>query len=142
MAVGAVAPSVGRRQRAAREPSSRSIESLSVPGGPVAGVLDEKLARASGPVDVWVTLADAPVAAAASTLVASRMATGGREQTQGLRSLREAPQAMREALRAHRVSVVSRQNTAAGRLHSLGGVGLGRVNVAHNAIAVRIAASR
>ena len=124
------------------DPSSRSAGSLALPGATVSGVLDKQLARATGPVEVWVTLAEPSVAAAANTLAASTLATGDREQTQSLRALRAAPQAMRDALRSHRSSVMSRQNAAASRMSSLGAVELGRVHMAHNAIAVRVDASR
>ena len=124
------------------DPSSRSAQSLSLPGGSIAGVLDKQLAGATGTVDVWVTLSDAPVAAVASTLANSALAAGDREQTQGLRALRAAPQAMRDALRAHRAGLMSRQAAAATRLSGLGAVELGRVHMAHNAIAVRVDASQ
>ncbi len=124
------------------DPSSRSAESLALPGAAVSGVLDKQLARARGPVDVWVTLSGPSVVAAANTLTASTLATGDREQTQSLRTLRTAPQGLRDALRAHRSSLLSRQDAAASRLSSLGAVELGRVNMAHNAIAVRVDASR
>jgi minor extracellular serine protease Vpr len=124
------------------DPSSRSAQSLSLPGGGTSGVLDRQLARATGSVDVWVTLSDAPVAAAATTLASSALLAGDREQTQSLRALRAAPQSMRDALRSHRAALVSNQSAAANRLSSLGAVELGRVQVAHNAIAVRVDASR
>jgi subtilisin family serine protease len=124
------------------DPSSRNAGSLALPGAAVSGVLDKQLARATGPVEVWVTLSDPSVAEAANTLAASTLATGDREQTQSLRALRAAPQAMRDALRSHRSSMMSRQDAAASRLSSLGAVELGRVNMAHNAIAVRVDASR
>lgn len=124
------------------DPSSRSAGSLSLPGGAISGVIDQQLARATGPVEVWVTLSEPSVAAAASTLTSSTLATGDREQTQNLRALRAAPQAVREALRSHRNSVLSRQDAASSRLSSLGAVELGRVNMAHNAIAVRVDASQ
>ncbi|MBC7993312.1 MAG: S8 family serine peptidase [Rhizobacter sp.] len=124
------------------DPSSRSAGSLALPGAAVSGVLDKQLARATGPVEVWVTLSEPSVAAAANTLAASTLVTGDREQTQSLRTLRNAPQGLRDALRSHRSSVMSRQNAAASRLSSLGAVELGRVNMAHNAIAVRVDASR
>jgi minor extracellular serine protease Vpr len=124
------------------DPSARSPQALSIPGGPVSGVIDKQLAGATGTVDVWVNLSDASVAAAARTLTSSALATGGREQAQGLRALREAPQAVRDTLRSHRTGVVSRQSAAASRISGLGGVELGRVHMAHNAIAVRVDASR
>ncbi len=124
------------------DPSARSAQSLSLPGGAVSGVLDRQLARASGTVDVWVTLSDAPVAAAATTLANSALAAGDREQAQGLKALRAAPQAMRDALRSHRAAVMSSQSATSSRLSRLGAVELGRVQMAHNAIAVRVDASQ
>lgn len=124
------------------DPSARTVQSLSLPGGAISGVIDKQLARATGSVDVWVTLSDAPVAAAASTLAASTLATGEREQAQGLSALRAAPQAMRDALRSHRTALMSRQAAAAASFTSLGAVELGRVQMAHNAIAVRVDASK
>ncbi|MEO8151562.1 MAG: S8 family serine peptidase [Rhizobacter sp.] len=120
------------------DPSSRSVQSLSLPGGAVSGVLDKQLARATGSVDVWVTLEDASVAAAATTMANSTLATGDRDQAQGLKALRAAPEAMRTALRSHRAALLSHQDAAAARITSLGGVELGRVHMAHNAIAVRV----
>ncbi|MBX3622396.1 MAG: S8 family serine peptidase [Rhizobacter sp.] len=124
------------------DPSARSVQSLNLPGGAVSGVIDPSLARASGTVDVWVTLSDAPVAAAAATLSRSALATGDREQAQSVRALRSAPEAMRSALRSHRASMMAHQDTAASSIRSLGGTELGRVQMAHNAIAVRVDASR
>ena len=121
---------------------SRSVQSLNLPGGAISGVVDKSLARATGPVEVWVTLSDAPVAAAATTLVRSTQSAGDREQTQSLRSVRTASAGMRSALRAHRADVLSRQASAASSLRSLGATELGRVHMAHNAIAVRVDASR
>ncbi|MBC7954542.1 MAG: S8 family serine peptidase, partial [Cytophagales bacterium] len=124
------------------DPSPRNVQALSLPSGATSGVLDRQLAHATGPVDVWVTLSDPSVAAAASALTSTTLATGEREQAQGLRTLRAAPQAMRDALRSHRSSLMSRQDAASSRLSSLGAVELGRVHMAHNAIAVRVDASR
>ena len=57
----------------------------------MAGVVDKGLANATGSVDVWVTLQDASVAAAASTLLSSQVASGGLEQAQSVKMLRSAP---------------------------------------------------
>jgi subtilisin family serine protease len=124
------------------EPSARSVGSLSLPGGAMSGVIDKQLAGASGPVEVWVTLAEPSVAAAAATLASSALVSGDRDQAQGLRALRTASQGMRDALRAHRTGVMASQAAAASRLNLMGAVELGRVHVAHNAIAVRVDASR
>ncbi|MGY4831788.1 S8 family serine peptidase [Sphaerotilaceae bacterium SBD11-9] len=124
------------------DPSARSVGSLSLPGGAQSGVLDKQLASARGSVDVWVTLSDASVAAAATTLAASTLATGEREQAKSMQALRAAPEGVRTALRSHRAALMSSQSAAASRLQALGAVELGRVHVAHNAIAVRVDASQ
>ncbi len=125
------------------DPAARSTKSLGVPGGRVSGVLDAGLAGATGPVDVWVTLQDASVAAAASTLASSALAVGDREQTQSLKQIRESAQGvMRGALREHRAALIQRQQAAGTRLAALGAQELGRVQLSRNAIAVRIDASR
>jgi minor extracellular serine protease Vpr len=122
--------------------SSRSVHSLKVPGGSIAGVIDKSLSGVTGSVDVWVTLSEAPVAAAASRLTSSTLATGERMQSQGLGSLRAAPEGVHSALRQHRASVLQSQDSTASRIQALGGVELGRVQLAHNAIAVRVDGER
>jgi subtilisin family serine protease len=124
------------------DPSTRTAQSLSVPGNAAAGVVDKRLSRVTGSVDVWVTLSEPSVAAAAAQLASSQLSGTANEQSQTAKALKAAPQAMRDALRTHRSSVLSHQSAAAASLASLGAVELGRVNVAHNAIAVRVDASK
>ena len=116
----------------------RTVKSVALPGGKQE-VLDTRLAKATGSVDVWVTLDDAPVAAAASQLALAASTT---ERTLSVRTLREAPQATREALAAHRKTVLSHQDALQSRLAGFGAKELGRVHMAHNAIAIRVDASQ
>ena len=116
----------------------RTIQQTAVPGGRV-DVLDARLSKVTGAVDVWVTLDDAPVAAAAAQLAIAASTT---ERTLSVKTLREAPQATREALAAHRKTVLSHQDALQSRLTTLGAQELGRVHMAHNAIAVRVDASK
>jgi hypothetical protein len=116
----------------------RTVQQIALPGGR-ADVLDARLSKASGSVDVWVTLDDAPVAAAAAQLAIAASTT---ERTLSVKTLREAPQATREALATHRKSVLSHQDALQSRLSTLGARELGRVHMAHNAIAVRVDASQ
>lgn len=117
---------------------TRTVQQVALPGGK-ADVLDARLARATGAVDVWVTLDDAPVAAAAAQLAA---AASTNERTLSLKTLREAPQATREALASHRKTLLSHQDALQSRLAAVGAKELGRVTMAHNAIAVTVDASK
>ncbi len=96
------------------------------------GALAPSLRQAKGPVDVWVMLAEPSVAARKNQL---------RPQVEG-GSWRVTDDGLRAQLRAHRQTLRDQQATT---LSSLGGVGareLGRVQVAHNAVAVRVDAAR
>ena len=139
---GGSAPQASPDEAPLADPPTRSAQSVAIPGGSMAGVIDKQLANATGSVDVWVTLQDASVAAAASTLMSSQLAGSGLEQAQSVKMLRTAPQAMRTALQSHRAGLLSRQADAATRLSALGAKELGRVQMAHNAIAVRVDASK
>jgi hypothetical protein len=139
---GSSSPQASADEAPLADPPQRSAQSVAVPGGSMAGVVDKGLANATGSVDVWVTLQDASVAAAASTLLSSQVASGGLEQAQSVKMLRSAPASVRTALQAHRAGVLSRQNAAASSLTSLGAKELGRVHMAHNAIAVRVDAAK
>ena len=139
---GSSSPQASPDEAPLADPPQRSAQSVAVPGGSMAGVLDKGLANATGSVDVWVTLQDASVASAASSLLSSQLSTSGLEQAQSVKMLRSAPQSVRTALQAHRASVLSRQNAAASSLSALGAKELGRVHMAHNAIAVRVDAAK
>ena len=139
---GSSSPQASPDEAPLADPPQRSAQSVAVPGGSMAGVLDKGLANATGSVDVWVTLQDASVASAASSLLSSQLSTSGLEQAQSVKMLRSAPQSVRTALQAHRASVLSHQNAAASSLSALGAKELGRVHMAHNAIAVRVDAAK
>ena len=80
---------------------------------------------ASGEVDVWITLADASLGEAT-----------------GPNAKRGAGVLTRGQQRAYATELESRQQALIGRVQALGGRPLARVRKAHNAIAVRIDASR
>jgi len=122
--------------------AGRPAGTPSQPGAALPAVLDRQLAGSSGMVEVWVTLSDAPVAQAAATLSASTQAAGDEGRTKRLQSLRIASEGTRAAVRAHRTAVLSNQTAMARRLAGLGAQELGRVHVAHNAIAVRVDAKQ
>lgn len=105
------------------------------PAGASAARLDGRLRDASGTVEVWVSLEQASLADAQATLA----------EAAGLASARRAALAVgeiRQALATQRRSILSQQAGVSSELTRLGATELGRVNVAHNAIAVRIDASR
>lgn len=117
---------------------SRTAASLALPGGRL-DVLEPRLAQATGPVEVWVSLSDTPVAAAAAQLA---VAASTSERTVSIKSISSASQGTRATLQAHRQTVLSRQDALATRLGALGAKELGRVHMAHNAIAVKVDASK
>ncbi len=101
-----------------------NVSSLQLPG-PVSGVLDSRLLKAHGKVQVWVQLTDAPLAVAA-----------GRNAKQRGSALNVAQQ------RNYLKQLASKQDGLSATVRGLGGVELGRVSKAHNAIAVTIDASQ
>lgn len=104
---------------------------------PVSGtVIDQRLRGQSGQVDVWVQL-DQP--SLASTRAALARSTGiQRVRTEG----RRESAAIAPSMAAQRASLRAQQQATAQRLAGFGARELGRVKVAHNAIAVRVAASQ
>jgi minor extracellular serine protease Vpr len=160
-AAGAAKSSAG----AAKPVSSRLV----LPQGlPVTSTnkLDPRLRNSRGPVEVWVTLDQAAPAAVS----AQRAADLGLPDGAGLRELRTAAarkttaaasarktapldagtdavaaQGTLDAIKAdvlmQRQRVRAQQTELAGRLQSMGARELGRANVAHNAVAVRVDAA-
>ena len=117
---------------------------LAVPGGAVQSTLDARLARAKGPTDVWVTLTDDSVAAyRAGQLAALGLDMQSRPLANGDRArILSAPeQAQRVALNGHRAALLAQQDSLMSQLSGMGAQELGRVHVAHNAVAVRVDAS-
>ena len=117
---------------------------LAVPGGAVQSTLDARLARAKGPTDVWVSLSDDSVAAYRAGQMA---ALGQDKQARPLggdgkaRTLSAPEQAQRAAVNAHRAVLMAQQDSLMSQLGGMGAKELGRVQVAHNAVAVRVDAS-
>lgn len=128
---GGDAPTAPTEQPASVTAEASPLDALRVPGGRV-DVVAAPLRRASGPVDVWVTLAEASLAVKQREL--RPFAPG--------RSWKESDAALRTQLRAHRDVVRARQDGAAAAMRALGARELARVHVAHNAIAVTVDASQ
>ncbi len=104
---------------------------------PVASAVDARLARATGPVNVWVQLDANSLARARALLVNT---TPGSKRTQG--SSTGEGSAVAAAMVAQRATVQAQQSATAQRIQALGGKELARVQVAHNAIAITIDAAR
>ena len=120
------------------------LQSLALHAGVANKVLDPRLARARGHVEVWVSLGEPSVAGYRS----------GQLELQGIdmqaRSLGAASKArvataedtaLRGKLRAHRDALRGKQDELMGQLRGVGARELGRVQVAHNALAVKVPAA-
>jgi minor extracellular serine protease Vpr len=110
-----------------------AVAALNADRSAVQGV-DSRLARARGAVDVWVALAQPSVAA----FRAERMTALGVE---GRARALSNSNGMRGLAMAHRQSLRGTQDSLSIQMQALGATELGRVAMAHNAIAVRVDAS-
>ena len=110
---------------------------VAAPAGLTLDKIDGRLKRASGPVDIWVTLDADSLAAGQAALAAS----AGIDRPKAL-SVSAAAATVRQQLAAHRQQVLAQQADVSRALAGLGAAELGRVQVAHNAIAIRVDASR
>jgi subtilisin family serine protease len=140
-------------------PVAGDITSLVVPGAELANAkIDARLNNATGPVEVWATL-DTPAIAAMQSKRAAEMGLEPGELFREMKAAKIAAAAskgkpgaaavesaalktIRGELPAHRQKLVSQQNSFAAAMKSMGGEELGRVNVTHNAVALRIDAAR
>lgn len=105
---------------------------------PVAASVDPRLTTAKGKVDVWVQLDVNSVARARALF---NKGESGRAHALSSRSGEGSTSAMAAAMVAQRSKVMAQQAATADRLSALGAKELGRVQVAHNAIAVTIDAA-
>ncbi len=116
---------------------SSSPYRVAAPAGIVTSRIDPRLRGRSGEVDVWVSLSQNSVAAERAALAES----SGMATAQG-GELAKAMGAVRKAAADHRQRIGDSQSAMASNIASVGGRELARVQVAHNAIAVRIDASQ
>jgi len=116
---------------------SSSPYRVAAPQGIVVNRIDRRLHGARGSVDVWVSLEQNSVAAERAALAES----SGMATAQG-GELAKAMGAVRKAAADHRQRIGESQAALASNIASVGGRELARVQVAHNAIAVRIDASQ
>ena len=104
---------------------------------PVRAELDARLRDAKGEVEVWVSLDMNSVARTRALL------TGGESgRARALRSPSGEGSTLAAALASQHAGVLQQQASVGSRLSALGARELGRVQIAHNAIAVRIDAAR
>ncbi len=117
---------------------------LALPSGSRSAVLDPRLTRAKGQVDVWVSFTDPSVAAFQSSRMA---ALGAERQSRALavtgraHPLSATERVQRNELSAHRQALRAKQDTALAQLSSMGAKVLARVQVAHNAVAIKVDAA-
>lgn len=124
--------------------ASSRMGSLALPSSGRTAVLDPRLARAKGEVVVWVSMTQPSVAAFQSTRMA---ALGADLQPRALaapsrvRALSATEQIQRSELSAHRASLRATQDVMSAQLQGMGAKELARVQVAHNAVAIRVDAA-
>jgi subtilisin family serine protease len=141
---GGSSPPSDSTQPTATANGAGRISSLRVEGGASQSVLDSRLQRASGPQRVWVTLADPSLAAFKSTQLE---ALGVDMQARSLgvktdaQALSASERTQKSALATHRDVLRARQSDMMNQLRGYGAQELGRVHVAHNAIAVKVDAT-
>ncbi len=111
---------------------------VAAPPGITVEKIDSRLQRATGPVDVWVTMEVPSVAAQQAQLAGS---TGEETAKQQLFSSSNKA-ALAQPMEMHRSRLNAQHAQVAMGLASVGAEVLARVHVAHNAIAVRIDASQ
>lgn len=117
--------------------SGKTLTAQPAPAGITVDRIDRRLRGATGPVDVWVTM-DAPSLA---TQQAKLAVTAGVEKAKQL-AAGSNKAAYAESLTKYRSEIAAQQSKVATSLASVGAEELGRVHVAHNAIAVRVDASQ
>ena len=117
---------------------SSKVRATAVPiaGGATIDRVDARLRGASGPVEVWVSLDQESMAAAQVHLAKSSADTTSRKPSPS------DVASFKAAAADHRTKIVNQQAQAGNMLLGLGAEELGRVQVAHNAIAVRVDASQ
>jgi subtilisin family serine protease len=117
---------------------SSKVRATTVPiaGGATIDRVDARLRGASGPVEVWVSLDQESMAAAQVRLAKSSADTTTRKPSPS------DVASFKAAAADQRTKIVNQQAQAGDMLLGLGAEELGRVQIAHNAIAVRVDASQ
>jgi subtilisin family serine protease len=142
---GGSAPPADELPSLATSTRASTASSLAIRGGGATqSVLDARLRGAKGPQRVWVSLSEPSLAAYKSAqlealgLEMQARSLGGRPDAQALSA---TEQTQKSALAGHRSALAAHQNDLMNQLRGMGARELGRVQVAHNAIAVKVDAS-
>ena len=122
--------------KAAVTSGGKPLRAVPAPAGITTTKVDSRLQRASGPVDIWVTM-DTPSIAAQVAAVAATEGVGKSKELSASSKASFAPM-----LEKGRNDLFAQQSKVALGLASVGAEELARVHVAHNAIAVRVDASQ
>ena len=134
------APASNEPMASATAVQTRKFQSpnrVAAPQGIVTNRIDSRLRGRSGEVEVWVTLDQNSVAAQRAALAeTSGIATA--EGGELVKSMR----AVKQGASQHKQRVSESQSALAASIAALGGREQARVQIAHNAIAVRIDASQ
>jgi minor extracellular serine protease Vpr len=141
---GGSSPASDEAQSLAATTRPSTAARLRVEGGPSRAVLDPRLQRLSGPQRVWVTMSEPSLAAYKSSQLEAAgldMQARGLGAKSNMRILSAGERTQQGALMAHRDNLRARQADMMSQLRGMGAQELGRVHVAHNAVAVRIDAS-
>ena len=141
---GGSAPGADTMQPLATTSMSATAAGLQVEGGALRTVLDPRLQQATGAQRVWVTLSEPSLAEARSAQLA---AVGLDMQVRSLGSkpnvhiLSATDRAQKSALALQRDALRVQQDDLVNQLRGMGAQELGRVHVAHNAVALKIDAT-
>ena len=147
IACGGLGNAASAPQGARGANSASDLQRLLIKGGALQTTVDPRLSRRRGPVDVWVSLSDPSLAAYKSERLAQlgiEMQTrGAAKEAQGERAAatRVAEKNLQGELQSHRAALLNKQTEVMNALQGLGARELGRVHVAHNAVAVTVDAS-
>ena len=136
---GTAAREAGSGSKTPANPLRRSVSHrnpIAAPQSIAMNRMDSRLSGARGPVEVWVSLEQNSVAAQRAALAEA----SGLTTAKGV-SIKSTP-LLRQGVAEHRQRILASQAALARSIASLGGQELARVQIAHNALAVRIDASQ
>ena len=141
---GGSSPPEDALQPLAATDRASTASSLAIEAGASKAVLDARLVRASGQQRVWVTLSEPSLAAYKATQLEA-LGLDMQARSLGLKTdvriLSATEQAQKSALASHRDTLRARQGDLMSQMSGMGAKELGRVQVAHNAIAVMVDAA-
>lgn len=106
------------------------------------GLVDARLRRATGEVEVWVALDQDSLALTRAKLADATGTPRVRAAVRRDRAQAAEPAEIARAMAGQRAAIQSQQAAVAGSLRGMGAQELARVSVAHNAIAVKVDAAR